>query len=383
MGERGARDLRVLFLFPLVWRPEKANFARRFERLSERIQGEILSLSGSRQQGLPLGRFRFHSEPFHGNVLMRFISRLRLQLWLPIRLFRRGSLDCVIAYDPYGSGLNGLLLKFLLGTRLIIELNGDHHQHRPADNPLKNWIMGLVLRACLSQADAIKVVNTSLEHYVKRRFPAKPVFRFFDFVADGYFRGLDCSQGDYLLSIGHPFGFKGVPELIEAFHAVALRHPKLRLHIMGHCPPEELSQFRALARDDPRIEFIPPGWIEDVGEQMRSCYALVHASHFDAAPRVLFEAMACRKPVLATRTNGGIDYVADGETGLLCEVRDVKDLTSKLEALVSDPRRARAMGEAGLARVAQEYSESCYAEHVFGMLQGVLGGERKAFGKSR
>ena len=269
---------------------------------------------------------------------------------------------------------NGLLLKYLLGARLIIELNGDHHQYRPAADPLKNWIMGLVLRACLSRADAIKVVNTSLEQYVRSRFPNKPVFRFFDFVADGYFRELECRQGDYLLTVGHPFESKGVLELIEAFHAVAAGHPHLKLRIMGHCPPEELPRFRGLARGDSRIEFIPPGWIEDVGEQMRSCYALIHASHFDAAPRVLFEAMACRKPVLATRTNGGADYVADGETGLLCEIRDVGDLTAKLETLVSDPERARAMGEAGFARLDRQYSESCYAEHVFSMLQRVLPG---------
>jgi glycosyltransferase involved in cell wall biosynthesis len=363
---------RILFLFPLVWRPEKANFARRFDRLSERLHGEIVSLSGSRLSGLPLGEFKFYSERFQNGVLRRFISRLWLQFWLPMRLYQRGSLQCVVAYDPYGSGINGLLLKYLIGARLIVELNGDHHEHRPSTNPIKNWIMGSVLRASLSRADAIKVVNTSLERYVRERFPGKRVFRFLDFAADGYFRTLESRQGEYLLSVGHPFDAKGVPELITAFHTVAARHPHLKLRIMGHCPPHELQRFRALTRGDSRIEFVPPGWIEDVGEQMRNCYAFVNASHFDAAPRVIFEAMACRKAVVATRTNGAVDYVADGETGLLCGIRDADDLASKLESLVGDPGRTQAMGEAGFARLVREYSESCYAEYVFSMLEEVL-----------
>jgi glycosyltransferase involved in cell wall biosynthesis len=363
---------RLLYLFPLVWRPDKANFARRFERLSGRFHGEIFSLSGSRVSGLSLGRFKFYSEKFQDGVVGRFVSRLRLHLLLPLRLYRRGSLSCVVAYDPYGSGINGLLLKLLLGARLIVELNGDHHEHRPSGNPLKNWIMGAVLWASLSRADAIKVVNSSLERYVRGRFAGKPIFRFLDFVADGYFRTLDCQQGDYLLSVGHPFDAKGVPELIEAFHIVAARHPELKLRIMGHCPPGELERFRELARGDARIEFVPPGWVEDVGEQMRNCYALVNASHFDAAPRVLFEAMACRKPVVATRTNGAVDYVLDGETGLLCEIRNVRDLAAKLEKLAGDRDRARAMGEAGFVRLEQAYSESRYEGYVRAMLDEVL-----------
>jgi glycosyltransferase involved in cell wall biosynthesis len=106
---------------------------------------------------------------------------------------------------------------------------------------------------------------------------------------------------------------------------------------------------------------------------MRGCSALVVASHVDAAPRVIFEAMACRKPVVATRTNGACDYVSDGETGILCSIGDMEDLAVKLETLLRDPSHARAMGEAGFAVLDQKYSEACYIERMLGMLGDVLG----------
>jgi glycosyltransferase involved in cell wall biosynthesis len=366
---------RVIFLFPLVWRPEKANFALRFERLSVKAHGEIFTLSAARHRGLPIGRFRVFSERFRQGLLARFLSRLRLQLLLAIRVCRRGSVDCIVAYDPYGSGINGILLKYLLRARLVVELNGDHHQHAASGNGIKNWIMLRGFQASLRHADAIKVLNTDQERFVREALPGKPVYRFCDFVADSYFRTLHTYDGDYLLSVGHPFEPKGVREVILAFRRIVERHPHLRLRIMGHAEKDELSEFRALSANDPRIEFVPSGWIEDVGEQMRGCLALVNGAHFEAMGRVHLEAMACRKPVLTTRTNGGRDYIVDGETGLLCEIRNVDDLAAKMETLVGDPVRARAMGEAGLARLEKEYCEARYVERMCGMLREVIGSE--------
>jgi glycosyltransferase involved in cell wall biosynthesis len=110
---------------------------------------------------------------------------------------------------------------------------------------------------------------------------------------------------------------------------------------------------------------------------MRSCFALVNASHFEAGGRVIFEAMACRKPVVATRTNGPSDYVQDGVTGLLCEIRNPRDLAEKLERIVEDPGLARRMGKAGYELLCREFTEADYIRHYRGLLAslGLAGSE--------
>jgi glycosyltransferase involved in cell wall biosynthesis len=64
--------------------------------------------------------------------------------------------------------------------------------------------------------------------------------------------------------------------------------------------------------------------------------------------------------VVATRTSGGLDYIRDGETGLLCEIDDIEDLARKLDCLLSNPKLAVAMGEAGFERLQREFSEEHY-----------------------
>jgi glycosyltransferase involved in cell wall biosynthesis len=369
-------DLHLIFLFPRVWTPEKEGFARRFHLLSSFAHGDIFTPTGKYRRGDALGRFRLFSEPqgrsFTRWSFMRFIVRLRLQLLLPLRLHRRGSVDAVIAYDPYASGLNGILLKWLLRTRLIIELNGDYHEHRPGTNPLKKWLMQRLLMYSLRRADAVKVLNRSQEKFVRSCAPGKPVFRFCSFVADHFFRSLATHDGGYLLSVGYPFESKGVGELVQAFRKLAVDHPDLALRIMGHSDQQEKDHFRRLAGDGGRLEFVAAGWIEDVGEQLRGCIALVNAAHFEAMGRVHLEAMACSKPVVATRTNGARDYIEDGVTGLLCEVRNPDDLAAKLKLVVEDRELAGRMGRAGRALLEREHSGDRYTERLLDMLNAII-----------
>jgi glycosyltransferase involved in cell wall biosynthesis len=66
---------------------------------------------------------------------------------------------------------------------------------------------------------------------------------------------------------------------------------------------------------------------------------------------VIAEAMAHRRPVIATRVGGIPEVVADDETGWLIERGDVEELARKLLALLGDAARRKAMGIAGRTRV--------------------------------
>jgi glycosyltransferase involved in cell wall biosynthesis len=66
---------------------------------------------------------------------------------------------------------------------------------------------------------------------------------------------------------------------------------------------------------------------------------------------VIAEAMAYRRPVIATRVGGIPEVVADGETGWLIERGDVPELAKKLLILLGDTARRKTMGSAGRKRV--------------------------------
>jgi glycosyltransferase involved in cell wall biosynthesis len=367
----------LLFLFPLIYRPSKRNIARRYELLSRSYRGHIFALSSERQRNVLVSGFLFHSEKFEGSAAGRLIRGLWIQVVVPLRLlWGKSRVSAVIAYDPFRCGLSALILKYALRCKMIVEVNGDFHgyykRNEPGQSCVSRHLRALLLNLSLRCADGIKVLNKDQEAHYRRRFPHAAFFRFPDFVPTEYFELLACHQGNYLLSVGYPFHGKGMDVLIEAFKRIAAKHPQAGLRIMGHCPEDDLVKYRELARGYPRIEFIKPGWIEDVGEQMRGCYALVNAARSEAMGRIHVEAMACGKPIIATRTNGALECIEDGRTGLLCAIDDAGDLAAKLDELLSNPDRAAQMGRAGKMRMQEVFSEKVTTEKFQRMLEEVI-----------
>jgi glycosyltransferase involved in cell wall biosynthesis len=90
----------------------------------------------------------------------------------------------------------------------------------------------------------------------------------------------------------------------------------------------------------------------------RLCSIYIHSSVYEGLGKVMIEASASGRPVVSTRTAGGQEIVADGETGLLANPEDPADLSAKIEALLADPARARQMGQAGRERVLEKFDHA-------------------------
>jgi glycosyltransferase involved in cell wall biosynthesis len=81
-----------------------------------------------------------------------------------------------------------------------------------------------------------------------------------------------------------------------------------------------------------------------------------HPSHEEGFPNAVLEAMAAGKAVVAAAAGGTIEAVEDGHTGILVPPRNPKALSAAILRLLQDPACAQRMGEAGRARVREEFS---------------------------
>jgi glycosyltransferase involved in cell wall biosynthesis len=96
------------------------------------------------------------------------------------------------------------------------------------------------------------------------------------------------------------------------------------------------------------------GFRTDIPDVMASLDILVSASWAEPFGRVIIEAMAAGKPVIATMAGGAPEIVQDGVTGMLVPPRDPQAIASAALHMLRDNGVRQKMGRAGQKRV-QEY----------------------------
>jgi glycosyltransferase involved in cell wall biosynthesis len=161
--------------------------------------------------------------------------------------------------------------------------------------------------------------------------------------------GVERAPNRLIVTNSADIPLKGLRFLLEAVAAIAPKHP-IRLVVVG--TPNENGAVAELIRRlgiAERVHFT--GRIADaeyVRQYARATLAVV-PSVYEGFGLPVGEAMACGVPVIST-TGGGLPEVV-GDAGILVPPADPLALAQAITALLKDPRRARALGEAGYRRV--------------------------------
>lgn len=162
-------------------------------------------------------------------------------------------------------------------------------------------------------------------------------------------------QQTVILFLGRLNIDKGIPELAEAFAAMADRREDVVLLLVGAEEDVPFSRVQQLCGAHQgrlrRVSFTPTP-----ERYMAASDIFCLPSHREGFGQVIIEAAACEVPTVATRIYGITDAVADGETGLLFPVGDVAMLTRHLLKLIEDVPLRRQMGEAARARALALFS---------------------------
>ncbi len=106
------------------------------------------------------------------------------------------------------------------------------------------------------------------------------------------------------------------------------------------------------------------GFREDIPEITAVFDVAVLASFFEGLGRVLLEAMAEAKPVVATSVGGIVDVVDDGITGILVEPNNSKELAAAISRLLIDDDLCRRMGEAGKVKISEKFSADTMVKRI-------------------
>lgn len=156
---------------------------------------------------------------------------------------------------------------------------------------------------------------------------------------------------------------KGHRILIRAFQAVQKQIKNAKLVIVGEGYLD--SELKSLVQEyDLNESVLFTGFQMDVSQIMATFDVAVLPSSFEGMGRVLVEAMAMGKPVIASRVGGIPDLVEHGLQGLLFEPGKTEPLQAALVRLLTDPVLALQMGKAGRQKALAQFSSQTMVQSI-------------------
>jgi glycosyltransferase involved in cell wall biosynthesis len=121
--------------------------------------------------------------------------------------------------------------------------------------------------------------------------------------------------------------------------------------------------------------FVFLGFSSDINPYLKGCDLFVLASLFEGMPNVVMEAMAMKKPVVATDVNGARELMGasskspECNTGTIIPSKDPASMAKAITKLIDNPDFSTACGQAGYERVQQHFTMQAMLDNLENYLQ--------------
>jgi len=187
------------------------------------------------------------------------------------------------------------------------------------------------------------------------------------------YEGAERVQGKTILSASYLIPRKGIEFNLRAVSRLAVKYPEIRYKIIGGGP--ETDRLKKLASEldlAGRVEFLGHLSNVEVMKHVAETDVFSLPSWNEAFGVVYIEAMAHGKPVIGCKGEGVEDVVEHGKTGLLVKPRDVSSLAEAMDYLLSNPGKAKAMGERGKELVLSNFTWEKNAGQIIELYEQVI-----------
>ena len=185
-------------------------------------------------------------------------------------------------------------------------------------------------------------------------------------------RSVGLNDGPVIGTMGRLSSVKGQRFLVEAMKYVAAKDGRIQCMIIGSGPEEgALKDFaRSLGVED-RIKFT--GSIYEGVESYLACMdVFVLPSVKEGLGLALLEAMAARRPCVASNVGGIIDIVKDGVNGIVVPVANGVAIADAALKLINNRSLSLALAGEGMNLVKEKFSLDIMAEKTARLYKEVI-----------
>lgn len=148
---------------------------------------------------------------------------------------------------------------------------------------------------------------------------------------------------------------KGVEYFIRMAEILALRHPDIAFVIVGDGPlRKQLEELKCGLPGKPRILFT--GFVAPVKDYLAAMDIFVLPSLSEGLGISVLEALACKKPVVATQVGGIPEIIQSQVNGLLVPPKDEQALADGVDWLLEHREQAQQMAKTGYVSVETKFA---------------------------
>lgn len=167
---------------------------------------------------------------------------------------------------------------------------------------------------------------------------------------------------------------KGVGEFVRAAEYLRSRGVAARFVLVGESEQGNPVSVPETQLEDWRRKDLVEWWgrREDMPKVFEQAYAVCLPSYREGLPKVLLEAAACGRPIVATDVPGCREVVRHGFNGLIVPERDSKSLANAISELLSDRSRSQAMGDNGRRIVETELNLEIVVQRTLRLYERLL-----------
>lgn len=321
---------------------------------------------------------------FHGIHIDRKISPIGnlKSIMQMIKLFRRVKPDIVHVHTPVAAVLGRIAAK-IAGVRTIIYTAHGFYFHEGMSQ--KQYKIFFNIEKYTGRFFTDYIFTQSREDFevaVNHKFLNKKKKNNYYHISNGIdlnsaFNLININQDniqqiknqynikdtDIVVSfIGRLVKEKGILDLLESYNQ--LSHNNVKYLIIGDLPKSERDLKTAKELEDfkENSNIIFTGQATNINELLYLSDIFCLPSYREGMPRSIIEAMSMKNAVIATNIRGSREEVVEGETGYLIDLNSSKQISEKVDYLVSQPETLEKMKEAGLNRAQLLFDEDKVAD---------------------
>lgn len=254
-----------------------------------------------------------------------------------VSLVRARRYDTIFCHEPVG-GAMGRLAGRKAGCKVIYMAHGFHF-YRGA--PKRNWLIYYPVEAYLSRFTDLLITINREDYRAAQKMHASKVAlvngvgvhagRFHAYETDCLRMQFGLKKDDFiLLTVGELIPRKNHKLLIRAISG--MEDPKIHLFIAGEGRLEgELKKLTGKEHLDANVHML--GFCRNITDLCNACDAFIFPSLQEGLSVALMEAMACKKPVIASRIRGNVDLIDHKKGGFLVKVKDQKGYQRAIQIL--------------------------------------------------